>query len=65
MDIVSSMRKDMDNKEDVDHDKLDMLYHCWDIIHKISHIMTPEKKDVDGRSNGHLSGSVPGNYKTV
>ena len=25
MDIVSSMRKDMDNKEDVDHDKLDML----------------------------------------
>ncbi len=66
MDIVSSMRKDMDNKEDVDHDKLDMLYHCWDIIDKISHVVAvPEKKDVDGRITGHLNGSVPGNYKTV
>jgi hypothetical protein len=38
MDICSQMRKDYDNKEDVDHDKLDCLYHCWQILHDIVHV---------------------------
>lgn len=40
MDICSQMRRDSDNKEDVDHDKLDCLHHCWEILHDITHVIS-------------------------
>jgi hypothetical protein len=43
MDICSQMRKDYDNKEDVDHEKIDILHHCWETLHEISHVVSHGK----------------------
>lgn len=62
MDIASAMRRDADDKQDVDHEKLDMLMDCWHIIKDIKKIMV--KNDVDGHTTGYTNGSVSSSYKT-
>jgi len=61
MDIVKCMRKDSDNKDDIDHDKLDMLKDCWMIIDYIKKVMS----HVDGPADGHTNGSVLSTAKAV
>lgn len=43
MDICSQMRRDYDNKQDVDHEKIDILHHCWETLHEITHVLSHGK----------------------
>jgi len=49
MEICSQMRKDSDNKEDVDHEKIDMLHHCWQTLHEIVHVVSHGKTAAENK----------------